>query len=48
MSLVRAKEYLKRFSTVYPAYASSNSAVKLSLDELKKTSNYKKWINVSK
>ena len=39
---------LKRFPTVYPACGSSNSAVKLSLDELEKTSNYKKWIDVCK
>lgn len=39
---------LKRFTTVYPACGSSNSAVKLTLDELKKTSNYKKWVDVCK
>lgn len=39
---------LKRFTTVYPACGSSNSAVKLTLDELEKTSNYKKWIDVCK
>ena len=39
---------LKKFSIVYPACGSSNSAVKLSLDELEKTSNYKKWIDVCK
>lgn len=39
---------LKRFDTVYPAGGTSNSAVKLTLDELGKTSNYKKWIDVCK
>lgn len=39
---------LKRFATVYPACGSSNSAVKLTLNELKKASNYKKWIDVCK
>ena len=37
---------LKRFATVYPACGSSNSAVKLTLDEFQKASNYKKWIDV--
>lgn len=39
---------LKRFNIIYPACGSSNSAVKLTLDELEKTSNYKKWIDVCK
>ena len=39
---------LKRFTIVYPACGSSNSAVKLTLYELEKTSNYKKWIDVCK
>lgn len=39
---------LKRFKTIYPACGSSNSAIKLTLDELEKTSNYKKWIDVCK
>ena len=39
---------LKRFTIVYPACGSSNSAVKLTLTELEKTSNYKKWIDVCK
>lgn len=39
---------LKRFTIVYPACGSSNSAVKLTLEELQKTSNYKKWIDVCK
>ncbi len=39
---------LKRFEIVYPACGSSNSAVKLTLEELEKTSNYKKWVDVCK
>lgn len=39
---------LKRFNIIYPACGSSNSAVKLTLDELEKASNYKKWIDVCK
>ncbi len=39
---------LKRFEIIYPACGSSNSAVKLTLEELEKTSNYKKWIDVCK
>lgn len=39
---------LKRFTIVYPACGSSNSAVKLTLDELERTSNFKKWIDVCK
>ncbi len=39
---------LKRFEIIYPACGSSNSAVKLTLDELEKTSNYKKWVDVCK
>ena len=39
---------LKQFETVYPACGSSNSAVKLTLTELEKASNYEKWIDVCK
>lgn len=39
---------LKRFEIIYPACGSSNSAVKLTLDELEKTSNYRKWIDICK
>ena len=39
---------LKRFDVVYPACGSSNSAVKLTLYELEKASNCKKWIDVCK
>lgn len=39
---------LKRFEYVYPAAGSSNSAIKLSIEELEKYSNYEKWIEVSR
>lgn len=39
---------LKRFEIIYPACGSSNSAVKLTLNELEKVSNYKKWVDVCK
>lgn len=41
-------ESLKEFEIVYPASGSSNSAVKLTINELEKASNYKKWIDVCK
>lgn len=39
---------LKRFSFVYPACGSSNSAVKLTLEELELASSFQKWIDVCK
>lgn len=39
---------LKRFEMVYPACGSSNSAIKLAIDELEKTSGYIKWVDVCK
>lgn len=39
---------LKPLSILYPASGTSNSAVKLSLSELERASNYKKWIDVCK
>ena len=39
---------LKRFDTIYPACGSHNSAVKLTIQELEKTSNYNEWIDVCK
>ena len=39
---------LRRFDTVYPACGSSNSAVKLTIEELEKASKYEKWIDVCK
>ena len=41
-------ESLKRFEHVYPACGSSNSAIKLSIQELEKYSNYTSWIDVCK
>lgn len=41
-------ESLKRFDFVYPAAGSSNSAIKLTLEELEKYSNYVKWVDVTK
>ena len=41
-------ESLKRFDVVYPACGSSNSAVKLNIGELEKTSGYFDWIDVCK
>lgn len=41
-------ESLKRFDIVYPACGSSNSAVKLTIEELEKASNYEKWVDVCK
>ena len=41
-------ESLKRFQYVYPACGSHNSAIKISLKELEETSNYEKWIDVTK
>ncbi len=41
-------ESLKRLQTVYPACGSSNSAIKLKVEELEKIVNYKKWVNVCK
>lgn len=39
---------LKRFTTIYPACGSSNSAVKLTLEELMLASNFKEWVDVCK
>ena len=41
-------ESLKRFDTVYPACGSSNSAIGLTIEELEKYSNFKKWVDVCK
>ena len=41
-------ESLKRFDYVYPACGSSNSAIKLTIDELEKYSNYTTWVDVCK
>lgn len=39
-------ESLRRFDIVYPACGSSNSAVKLSIPELEKTSGFCEWVDV--
>ena len=41
-------ESLKRFSTVFPACGSSNSAIELSISDLEKYSGYTEWIDVCK
>ena len=39
---------LKEFDTVYPACGTRNSAVKLTLEELEKASNYLEYVDVCK
>ena len=39
---------LKRFETIYPACGSGNSAIKLTIEELEKTSKFKEWVDVCK
>lgn len=39
---------MKRFTTMFPACGSSNSAIELTLDELEKMSKYIKWVDVCK
>lgn len=39
---------LKRFTHVYPACGSANSAIRLSIEELEKCSGFLEWIDVSK
>lgn len=41
-------ESLRRFETVYPAAGSSNSAVKLTIDELERCASPCEWIDVCK
>ena len=41
-------ESLRRFSTVYPACGSSNSAIELTIPELEKYSLCKEWVDVCK
>ena len=41
-------ESLKRFTTVFPACGSSNSAIELTIDELEKYSGYAQWVDVCK
>ena len=46
--LVYLDKSLKRFPYIYPACGSSNSAIKLTIVQLEKFSNYKRWIDVAK
>lgn len=46
--IVYLDESLKRFDYVYPACGSSNSAIKLTIEELEKYSNYNSWIDICK
>lgn len=46
--IVYLDESLKRFETVFPACGSTDSAIELTIEELEKTSNYLKWIDVCK
>ena len=39
---------LKRFTTVFPACGSSNSAIELTIPELEKYSGFEKWLSVCK
>ena len=41
-------ESLKRFSSVFPACGSSNSAIELTIQELERCSQYVAWIDVNK
>lgn len=41
-------ESLKRFTTVFPACGTGNSAIELTLPELEKYSHPKEWIEISK
>ena len=41
-------ESLKRFTTVFPACGSSNSAIELTIEELEKFSGFASWIDVCK
>ena len=46
--VVYLDESLKRFSTVFPACGSSNSAIELTIPELEQYSNAVSWIDVCK
>lgn len=39
---------MQRFSSVYPACGSDNSAIEMTMEDLEKYSGYKAWIDVSK
>lgn len=46
--IIYLDESLKEHEFVYPACGSCNSAIKLSINELEKLSNFNKWIDVTK
>jgi len=46
--LVYLDESLKRFDYVYPAAGSIDKAIKVTIEELEKVTNYVKWIDVCK
>lgn len=39
---------LRQFDAVYPACGSSNSAIRLTIEELERVSGYRRWIDVCK
>lgn len=39
---------LKKCETVYPACGTSNSAIKLAVEQLEQITNYEKWVDVCK
>ena len=39
---------LRRFEVIYPACGSSNSAIKLTLEQMEKITKYEKWVDVCK
>lgn len=41
-------ESMKRFTTLFPACGSSNSAIELTCEEIKEYSSAKEWVNVCK
>jgi prolyl-tRNA editing enzyme YbaK/EbsC (Cys-tRNA(Pro) deacylase) len=41
-------ESLKRFTTVFPACGSSNSAIELTIPELEQYTNYGEWVDICK
>lgn len=46
--IVYLDESLKRFTTVFPACGSSNSAIELTIPELETCSGYREWVDVCK
>ena len=41
-------ESLKRFTTVFPACGSGNSAIELTIPEMEQYSGYKEWVDICK